>query len=787
VEGVLAGSDGKVDPSWIKSPFELIRSGIKVEPMSTVKIPAGAMDKKPVKELIVRARMDLKTLGGGNFVMQVKLNGKLLGADRIRNRLDRIQLGNEQIASSMGGSTWFILYAPNYDPIPPYSGYATPGIDPYELRFDVSDLWKSGGGNEIEIADTAQFKNPIMAEVGASEMLSPKIRPPELKPAPTGEIPTLAPITEGKPDYSWRQLAGGAFEVTLGQKHWVVESQFSTTTPGWAKLGRAPEAKPQWKSFELNKTGLSAVARDFKLKREITRHDDHLQIVDHITNTSNADLPVMFSHQTEVDRTGGKLFIAGLEVKQPKLFSDNGVYPATWIGWDKDALGWVGEDDITRAQGGEFVDGNTIGIRDDHMVVGRGKTIDLEFSIYPLETPERYAFINRIRRNWDMNFTINGAGIMQGDVGASMNIHMTDERLKDYLLCKSAYYMITGSWISNFDIPSWKISSRDETTLKMADRVHALRPDIVRLDYVHCFLGYQPPWDLTEANVKAEKALFKEDAILRPDGTPADYSNPDLPLFLPTEGSKWAKAQESLFEYRLKNGHVEGLYWDEMAYSAFRYDYNPNHWDGVSADIDPTTHRIARKITNVTLASQPWRLRMAKKLLDRGPLLANGGPFTRSFGKLHFPRFEETGLFTNIVNGQLNTPIALGDHLTERNEVDAFKDMVRGLDYGSVYYWYRPEVDATYPTLTSYMYPITPINLGHGYIIGKERILTNTSGYFDWGDQSDFEPVVFDRRGMKTDAIKIPKVERDGKVFAEVRIPEGYAVALIRKQKQASK
>ena len=71
--------------------------------------------------------------------------------------------------------------------------------------------------------------------------------------------------------------------------------------------------------------------------------------------------------------------------------------------------------------------------------------------------------------------------------------------------------------------------------------------------------------------------------------------------------------------------------------------------------------------------------------------------------------------------------------------------------------------------------------LGPGYIIGKERILTNTSGLFGWGDRSDFTARVFDRTGREKPDFKVPKVERDGKVYAEVRIPEGYGVALIRK------
>ena len=98
-----------------------------------------------------------------------------------------------------------------------------------------------------------------------------------------------------------------------------------------------------------------------------------------------------------------------------------------------------------------------------------------------------------------------------------------------------------------------------------------------------------------------------------------------------------------------------------------------------------------------------------------------------------------------------------------------------------MYYWYFDQIVTTEPTLTSVMFPITPIELGRGYIIGRERILTNTSGLFGWGDDSQFDVAVFDQRGKRTDSINVPRRMIDGKSFAEVRIAEGYAVGLIRR------
>ena len=169
---------------------------------------------------------------------------------------------------------------------------------------------------------------------------------------------------------------------------------------------------------------------------------------------------------------------------------------------------------------------------------------------------------------------------------------------------------------------------------------------------------------------------------------------------------------------------ADGVYWDELEYSAYRYHYG-EPWDGCSADIDQKSMKIARLKSSVTLLSQPWRVALAKKILARGPLVGNGQPHTRTMAALHFPRFVETGSPSNCAEAQLHSPIALGDHLTERSEVDAYRNMLGALDYGCLYHWYNDlTVMPTHPTLTAHMYPITPMELHEGYMIGRERIIT---------------------------------------------------------------
>jgi hypothetical protein len=84
------------------------------------------------------------------------------------------------------------------------------------------------------------------------------------------------------------------------------------------------------------------------------------------------------------------------------------------------------------------------------------------------------------------------------------------------------------------------------------------------------------------------------------------------------------------------------------------------------------------------------------------------------------------------------------------------------------------------------MFPITPIELHEGFIIGKERIITNRSGLFGWNDKSQHEIHIFDRTGREVELkdIKAPTVaktyEKDGARWTELRLGEGWSAAIIK-------
>jgi hypothetical protein len=249
---------------------------------------------------------------------------------------------------------------------------------------------------------------------------------------------------------------------------------------------------------------------------------------------------------------------------------------------------------------------------------------------------------------------------------------------------------------------------------------------------------------------------------------------------MPIEGSAYGDDLMQTVEWSFNELEADGFWWD--MYNGYGTHYG-EPWDGWTVDIDPRTHRITRRKSSTALLTWPWREALTRRMIDEGrPLTINGSPMIHSELQYHVPRVVETADIGRLSKSHLFTPIALGDHITEKSEADCYRHMLRALDWGGLYYWYSTTVTPTRPTLTSYMFPFTPIELHSGYLIGEERILTNRSGLFGWGDDSDFEAHVFNRVGAEVDDVTIPRVMRDGKAYAQVRIAEGYSVALVRRE-----
>jgi hypothetical protein len=277
---------------------------------------------------------------------------------------------------------------------------------------------------------------------------------------------------------------------------------------------------------------------------------------------------------------------------------------------------------------------------------------------------------------------------------------------------------------------------------------------------------------------------YDKDKTLLPNGKQADYRDPKRILFHPTLTNQWGKLQDKLIDTIFKEYKVNGLYWDEFPNSAARWHYG-SPWDGMSGAIDPATHKLSRQRSSIELLSLPWRLKTVRQLGEAGKrLIVNGGgPASNSmlqlFLKYKFMGFVETASKAKVVTTHLYTPIGLGDHRSERSEADSYHNMVKFLEYGVLYYWYYYRVPFTYPTLTSYMFPLTPVRLGKGYILGRERIIIAKSGYYSFGGMEIAEGHFFDQNGREVKR-KLETLVKNGKKYYKIVLTKNESCALVK-------
>jgi hypothetical protein len=763
VVAALAPSDGKA-PAVVRGVDLAKRAEIAPRQHEQIRFQTPPVPKGKEGVLVLKARFDTPRVAGYNPGMRLLLNGQVVDPGRLLTRQREEASVDGRMMNSRGGESFNVCYSPGFDAPDRHPVYALRSgakLCLFELR--VGDLLRAGDNAlVIENRVTPAINRPLVVGDVRLEIRSP-VRPKPKRPAPTGSLAAVAPEREHKVPYLLRRLPGTALELSLGGETFRIESTFSTPRPAWV-------------------TGSN---RYFDHRREIELHAEAIVVRDTFTNRGGENLPLMERHRVLMPGLK-KVWLAGISPAGRVGSSSDPGNPTSYGVTGQAGIGLIAIDDVSQVHVTNFSGEGFLGLADNQCVLRPGATHTAEWAILPTARPDYWAMVNAVRRLRDVNFKLDGPFAFLRADPRQVIAHWTDQQFVDFIRFKDVHFLS-----DNYEWPSYKGRWPHGTVFQTLDwsylraqmaRLRRLAPAALHLLYFHCFMdvGDEAPEKYADAR------------LLRVDGTQADYGEPYNRIFVPTTTNRFgrdiAKNVDLILGPLPKGFGCEGVYWDEFAYSRYQYHYDDFSrptglpWDGVSADIDPRTMKISRLKSSVTLISQPFRLALVHRILQNHLLVANGQPHTKTMTKVHFPRFVETGSISHCATAILYSPIALGDHLTERSEVDAYHVMLRALDFGCVYYWYNDLlVIPTHPQLTHYMFPITPVELHEGYIIGRERIITNRSGLFGWGDSSRHEVHVFDDQGREAPNFKTATVVRDGLTFTELRLPEDYSAAIVRR------
>ena len=717
----------------------------------TIRFSAPARPAGRDAVLVFKARLDTPKVAGHTQALRLALNGTFLEGRRLVNKPARVASVTGRIYSMAAGDRMTTFYSPDFTSADNHPHYGlTGGVKPCEFELRVTDVLRDGE-NELVLHNAAdpRVTRVLIAADGRIEWRAPRPEPPGREAAPTGPLPRYEPRTTFQTNYSLSELPDAALEVSVAGETFLVESRFSTPKPEWTH-----------RSNEF-----------FRHERRLERHPEVILVFDTFTNLTSENLALMHRHEVALGERPAQVWLAGLNHPTGAGSVADASNPTSLATTRKAGVGLIALDDVFRVHVSNEAASGSIAIADKNLALRPKATYTARWAIVACDKPDYWRFINTCRRLVDANFTIPGAFAF---MRASHHTESwTDDQTRDFIRFKDAMYLCAS-------IGRYKGRTAHGTAFQHVDhdvyreafaRRRRLAPEAKNLVYFHCFL------DTTDEAPEQ----FSDSRTLLADGSQANYGLPYQRLFFPTESNSYGPAIARNVDIILDEIGAEGVYWDEHEYSARTYHYG-EPWDGVSCDVDPKRMTIRRLKSSVTLLTEPWRLKLARRILSSGVLVGNGVPRTQAMAALEFPCFVETGSISNCTKAHLYSPIALGDHLTERSEEEAYGTMLAALDFGCVYHWYNDlTVVPTHHHLTRYMYPITPLELHQGFVIGKERIVTNRSGLFGFADASAHETHVFDHEGREAAGYDTPARRIDGKTYTELRIPQGWSAAIVRK------
>lgn len=731
-----------------------LRKEMTVKPVSEEKI---SFDSPPIPKgkeayVFLRARIQYPYPAGFSAnALKLTLNGTPLAGDRFTNRpLSSTSVDGRVHTLVIPSGEAAVWYSPSFEAVDSSPSYGLQGgAKACDFEYRVTDLLKPGG-NVLIIQNGSpedpQFDKTMIVGDLSLLMKSPPPPPPQRRPAPTGRLPVITPQQVFPKRYTARETDPATLEVKAGGEQYVIESRFSSPDSKWNR-------------------GSSGF---FSHSRRVEQRDEAIIVFDTFKNLTHDDVPIMQRHSCNVGKRIEKAWLAGLSPAANNGSIHDPGNPSSYALTKRSGLGLLAlNDEFMVHVNNSCLDG-VLALSDTSFVLRAGATYTAEWAIVPTSKPDFWSFVNAARRLIDVNFTLPRQFAFMRVSLSQVWKDTSDEAIKSFVSNKGAQLVAAGEeWFYH-----GTLASADHK--KLADycqRLKRLVPTVTPMLYFHCF-GSTQPGDIER---------FAADRVLDANGRQIDYGGTysQFKIFFPTTSNAFGRTCAHDVDLILGECAAEGVYWDETEYSVAQYHYG-EPWDGVSGDIDPTTFKLVRKKSSVSLLSQEYRIQLMKRILQRGPILANGMPFTRSVARVHFQRFTETGSIANCAGTLLYTPVALGDSLSERTEEDCYRCMLAALDYGCLYNWYSDSTVPTHKTLATYMFPFTPMELHEGYVIGKERIVTKVSGLFGWGDSSRHSVRVFNEKGEEVSGFKAPLVKRWFKTHTELRIPEGWSAVIIR-------
>ncbi len=668
--------------------------------------------------LVFRVRADYWRPAGSNPLLRILVNGRAVG--RMRDRRTARLAGDPERADGL----------PRFD----FGRWRVPqgpgGGD--ELALDVSDL--VAPGVPVRVAFEA---------------------------APEGTLGATPLVVE-----QLRIEAGGGAVATASPPDWRTPRLVLPAAPRLEVVWDPNRVVVTWRG-ERVEVDTVVTGGPHERERHVERFPDRIEVRDTIVNTSGGRVGFRVRHAlptaTIWTHLGGRLdpdVSDAYSPWNPTIFTPVGAA----------GLGLVAEDDVFRQQ--LFVDvdrvDGTLGMRTDMLCLAPGERQTLVWSLYPVRTPSYWDFINRVRRDWQVDRTIPGSFMW---FTPDAILAMPTDRLRAALARqRTAIASMFGGWVDPLRKERPPLIGFGTAVLRdeFADYRRRLARAVRRLKDARPGLQVLLYFDPQRDSSPGAERRFADSSLLDlgGDAERVDWGGQFSPSWgmVPTTDNGFGRAMREVVTAMRELG-ADGLYWDEMDGVDYRVPrFTTGRPDGRTCARDDIFDSVPVGLVN--LLSETVKLEYA----GAGMVLGNVPPTTRRFdarADLRMVEAEDGEPWGPMAH--LTTPLA---YVGNRRD---FAIARAKIDEGLLPVTARLDLEHD---LTARLFPFTPEHLQPGTLRGRERIVTTQSGTHGWracpGEVATFR---YDAGGREHRADWRIKRKRGG-AYLRVRLADGEAAVV---------
>ena len=692
----------------------------------------------------------------------------------------------EDILLKNGGDAYGLVYSPDMESIDSKDVYRSPGFSRKHFVFDITGMTRPGKNtvtiyNHISQGDVAAMGNKsdlAMDIKDAKVYLSDKnmVKPPPFWLAELAEesskMQWIEPISNWREKFTFSVNKDGILTVSVKKKNYYLFSTFSYPNKVKSVNGfpRPASAEKSWQ-LKIDRANdksvtLSAAGSNYSVKRTIVPRENHLEVTDVITNTTNKVQPIFIRNMIRI-KNDATVWLSGLKVEPGQssrmYFPENPTAFAEAA--DTSGIGVVPYDDIMRIHGRVYQNNKDIELRDEQLALAPGKTVKLVWQIYPVNEGGYMRFINNVRHAWKI-----GAP----EVNGLFWNHILKPVAKDWKPKKgvevvSIFNTYKGGYL-------WGSAAENNAGFEAEKKqiIASVRKAAPQLKIMASYMAIY----FSNGNLAEDMKRFGDSVIVNRNGTYPTEAK--CRFYIPTRTNAFGKMVEKNIDRIINTWGVDGIYFDYMEGADAYFTYN--QYDGVSGDIRESDGSLVATKASYQLQSQDFLIYLVKKIHSKGLFVrANRNNLTTTamneINHIVPVRFTECGYPDQLVRGHLAPcPMGLQRTLSNKLELQTVRALYEGLTTAPYHTAYK---HGEYDNPVSAMWPIAYKEMRRGVVIGENKIVTAVSGHFGFGDKSKLSVRFYDKNGKRT-AKEFPTVSKNNKSYVSIKLEVGEIAVIDR-------